>query len=214
MTLDEIQAQADKDLVIDDTELDTESLKTPILHPDCRSLRFGVLPSFSTVTVLSVLFLAFRTVLLLFSYLMRRTSRSCELFSCRFLAHWIMVGLFLIIYEIFFTLYRLCFGSIAKGVWYLVELFISGYFMSDVCVQSRSERPRAAREGRKGLAGGARGPHPSRPARPACVRGARSARAHAAPRRSGEGSPPRRPLGPCARGAGRGGSETRPGRSR
>jgi len=32
MTLDEIQAQADKDLVIDDTELDTESLKTPILH--------------------------------------------------------------------------------------------------------------------------------------------------------------------------------------
>ena len=56
-----------------------------------------------------------------------------------------MVGLFLITYEIFFTLYRLCFGSIAKGVWYLVELFISGYFMSDVCVQSRSERPRAAR---------------------------------------------------------------------
>jgi|TARA_R110001592_G_scaffold44499_1_gene143080 hypothetical protein len=32
MTLDEIQAQADKDLVIDDTELDTESLRTPILH--------------------------------------------------------------------------------------------------------------------------------------------------------------------------------------
>ena len=32
MTLDEIQAQADKDLVIDDTELDTESLKTAILH--------------------------------------------------------------------------------------------------------------------------------------------------------------------------------------
>ena len=32
MTLEELQAQADKDLVIDDTELDTESLKTPILH--------------------------------------------------------------------------------------------------------------------------------------------------------------------------------------
>ena len=32
MTLEEIQSQADKDLVIDDTELDTESLKTPILH--------------------------------------------------------------------------------------------------------------------------------------------------------------------------------------
>ena len=32
MTLEELQAQADKELVIDDTELDTESLKTPILH--------------------------------------------------------------------------------------------------------------------------------------------------------------------------------------
>ena len=32
MTLDELQAEADKDLVIDDTELDTESLRTPILH--------------------------------------------------------------------------------------------------------------------------------------------------------------------------------------
>ena len=32
MTLEELQAQADKDLIIDDTELDTESLKTPILH--------------------------------------------------------------------------------------------------------------------------------------------------------------------------------------
>ena len=32
MTLEELQAQADKDLVIDDTELDTESLRTPILH--------------------------------------------------------------------------------------------------------------------------------------------------------------------------------------
>ncbi len=32
MTLEEIQAEADKDLVIDDTELDTESLKTPIIH--------------------------------------------------------------------------------------------------------------------------------------------------------------------------------------
>ena len=32
MTLEELQVQADKDLVIDDTELDTESLKTPILH--------------------------------------------------------------------------------------------------------------------------------------------------------------------------------------
>ena len=32
MTLEELQTQADKDLVIDDTELDTESLKTPILH--------------------------------------------------------------------------------------------------------------------------------------------------------------------------------------
>ena len=32
MTLEELQAQAAKDLVIDDTELDTESLKTPILH--------------------------------------------------------------------------------------------------------------------------------------------------------------------------------------
>ena len=32
MTLEELQAQGDKDLVIDDTELDTESLKTPILH--------------------------------------------------------------------------------------------------------------------------------------------------------------------------------------
>ena len=32
MTLEELQSQADKDLVIDDTELDTESLKTPILH--------------------------------------------------------------------------------------------------------------------------------------------------------------------------------------
>ena len=32
MTLEELQAQADKVLVIDDTELDTESLKTPILH--------------------------------------------------------------------------------------------------------------------------------------------------------------------------------------
>ena len=32
MNLEELQAQADKDLVIDDTELDTESLKTPILH--------------------------------------------------------------------------------------------------------------------------------------------------------------------------------------
>ena len=32
MTLEELQVEADKDLVIDDTELDTESLKTPILH--------------------------------------------------------------------------------------------------------------------------------------------------------------------------------------
>ena len=32
MTLEELQSEADKDLVIDDTELDTESLKTPILH--------------------------------------------------------------------------------------------------------------------------------------------------------------------------------------
>ena len=32
MTLEELQAEADRDLVIDDTELDTESLKTPILH--------------------------------------------------------------------------------------------------------------------------------------------------------------------------------------
>ena len=32
MTLEELQAEADKDLVIDDTGLDTESLKTPILH--------------------------------------------------------------------------------------------------------------------------------------------------------------------------------------
>ena len=32
MTLEELQSQADKDLVIDDIELDTESLKTPILH--------------------------------------------------------------------------------------------------------------------------------------------------------------------------------------
>ena len=32
MTLEELQAQAEKDLVIDDTELDTESLRTPILH--------------------------------------------------------------------------------------------------------------------------------------------------------------------------------------
>ena len=32
MTLEELQAEADKELVIDDTELDTESLKTPILH--------------------------------------------------------------------------------------------------------------------------------------------------------------------------------------
>ena len=32
MTLEELQAEADKDLVIDDTELDTESLRTPILH--------------------------------------------------------------------------------------------------------------------------------------------------------------------------------------
>ena len=30
MTLEELQSQADKDLVIDDTELDTESLRTPI----------------------------------------------------------------------------------------------------------------------------------------------------------------------------------------
>ena len=32
MTLDELQAQAEKDLSIDDTELDLESLKTPQLH--------------------------------------------------------------------------------------------------------------------------------------------------------------------------------------
>ena len=32
MTLEELQSQVDKDLVIDDTELDTESLRTPILH--------------------------------------------------------------------------------------------------------------------------------------------------------------------------------------
>ena len=32
MTLEELQSQADKELVIDDTELDTESLRTPILH--------------------------------------------------------------------------------------------------------------------------------------------------------------------------------------
>ena len=32
MTLDELQAQAEKDLAIDDTELDLESLKTPQLH--------------------------------------------------------------------------------------------------------------------------------------------------------------------------------------
>ena len=32
MTLDELQAQAEKDLTIDDTELDLESLKTPQLH--------------------------------------------------------------------------------------------------------------------------------------------------------------------------------------
>jgi hypothetical protein len=32
MNLEELQAEADKDLIIDDTELDTESLKTPILH--------------------------------------------------------------------------------------------------------------------------------------------------------------------------------------
>jgi len=32
MTLDELQAQAEKDLKIDDTELDVESLNTPIIH--------------------------------------------------------------------------------------------------------------------------------------------------------------------------------------
>lgn len=32
MTLEELQAQAEKDLKIDDTELDIESLQTPILH--------------------------------------------------------------------------------------------------------------------------------------------------------------------------------------
>ena len=32
MTLDELQAKAEKDLTIDDTELDLESLKTPQLH--------------------------------------------------------------------------------------------------------------------------------------------------------------------------------------
>ena len=32
MTLDELEAQAEKDLKIDDTELDLESLKTPQLH--------------------------------------------------------------------------------------------------------------------------------------------------------------------------------------
>ena len=32
MTLDELQAQVEKDLKIDDTELDLESLKTPQLH--------------------------------------------------------------------------------------------------------------------------------------------------------------------------------------
>ena len=32
MTLDELQAKAEKDLKIDDTELDLESLKTPQLH--------------------------------------------------------------------------------------------------------------------------------------------------------------------------------------
>ena len=32
MNLDEIQSQAEKDLKIDDTELDVESLNTPILH--------------------------------------------------------------------------------------------------------------------------------------------------------------------------------------
>ena len=32
MTLDELQAQAENDLKIDDTELDLESLKTPQLH--------------------------------------------------------------------------------------------------------------------------------------------------------------------------------------
>ena len=32
MTLEELQAQAEKDLKIDDTELDVESINTPILH--------------------------------------------------------------------------------------------------------------------------------------------------------------------------------------
>jgi len=32
MTLEELQIQADKDLKINDTELDLESLKTPQLH--------------------------------------------------------------------------------------------------------------------------------------------------------------------------------------
>ena len=32
MNLDELQAQAEKDLKIDDTELDIESLNTPIIH--------------------------------------------------------------------------------------------------------------------------------------------------------------------------------------
>ena len=32
MNLEEIQAQAEKDLKLDDTELDIESLKTPELH--------------------------------------------------------------------------------------------------------------------------------------------------------------------------------------
>ena len=46
MTLDELQAQAENDLKIDDTELDLESLKTPQLHPQYLKTYSTYAPAF------------------------------------------------------------------------------------------------------------------------------------------------------------------------
>lgn len=47
---------------------------------------------------------------------------------------WIILGMFLILYEVFMTPYRLCFNAPAKGVLFVFETFIAIYFISDVCL--------------------------------------------------------------------------------
>ena len=47
---------------------------------------------------------------------------------------WIMLGISLIIYELFFTPYRMCFDAPAKGVMFIFEIFVNLYFMVDLCL--------------------------------------------------------------------------------